>query len=250
MRADLSTGTAVTRRYWSGVTLRDAWEAEAANWVEWARRVGHDSYGKFHRDAFLELLPPPGRRTLDVGCGEGRLARDLTALGHRVVAVDAAPSMVAYAQEADPEGEYVLASGSELPFEDGFADLVIAFMSLQDMDDADGAVAEAWRVLEPGGRLCIALVHPINSAGTFDGDEEDAPFVIRESYFERRRYVDRIEKDGVEMTFTSDHRSLEGWLRPLADVGFLLELVREVPETHRARWQRIPLFLHVRAVKP
>jgi SAM-dependent methyltransferase len=250
MRADLSTGTAVTRRYWSGVTLRDAWEAEAANWVEWARRVGHDSYGKFHRDAFLELLPPPGRRTLDVGCGEGRLARDLTALGHRVVAVDAAPSMVAYAQGADPEGEYVLASGSELPFEDGFADLVIAFMSLQDMDDADGAVREAWRVLEPGGRLCVALVHPINSAGKFDGDEEDAPFVIHESYFERRRYVDRIEKDGFEMTFTSDHRSLEGWLRPIAGGGFLLELVREVPGTHRARWQRIPLFLHVRAVKP
>ena len=231
------------------MTLRDAWEAEAANWVEWARRVGHDSYGKFHRDAFLELLPPPGRRTLDVGCGEGRLTRDLTALGHRIVAVDASPSMVAYAREADPDGEYLLASGAELPFEDGSADLVIAFMSLQDMDDADGAVREAWRILEPGGRFCIALVHPLNSGGTFEGDEEDAPFVVRDSYFERRRYVDRIEKDGIVMTFTSDHRSLEGWLRPLEEAGFLLESVREIPGTHRARWQRIPLFLHVRAVK-
>jgi SAM-dependent methyltransferase len=232
------------------VTLRDAWEAEAANWVEWARRVGHDSYGKFHRDAFLELLPPPGRRTLDVGCGEGRLARDLKALGHRVVAVDASPSMVSYAREADPEGEYELASGSELPFADGFVDLVIAFMSLQDMDDADGAVREAWRVLEPGGRFCLALVHPINSGGTFETDEEDSPFVLRESYFERRRYVDRIEKDGLGMTFTSDHRSLEGWLRPVSEAGFLVERVREIPGTRQARWQRIPLFLHVRAVKP
>ena len=230
------------------MTLRDAWEAEAANWVEWARRVGHDSYGKFHRDAFLELLPPPGRRTLDVGCGEGRVARDLKRLGHRVVAVDAAP--VAYAREADPEGEYGVASGSELPFADGFADLVIAFMSLQDMDDPDGAVREARRVLEPGGRFCVALVHPINSGGRFEGDEEEAPFVIRESYFERRRYVDRIEKDGLEMTFTSDHRSLEGWLRPLEETGFVLERVREIAGTHRTRWQRIPLFLHVRAVKP
>ena len=234
----------------SPVTLRDAWEAEAANWVEWARRAGHDSYGRFHREAFLELLPPPGRRTLDVGCGEGRLARDLKALGHQVVAVDAAPSMVAHAREADPNGEYVLASGSALPFEDGSADLVVAFMSLQDMDDADGAVREAWRVLEPGGRFCVALVHPINSAGRFESDEEDAAFVIRDSYFERRRYVDTIEKDGLEMTFTSDHRPLDGWLRPFADAGFLLERVREVPAPDNPRWQRLPLFLHVRALEP
>ena len=158
--------------------------------------------------------------------------------------------MVAYAREADPEGEYVVASGSELPFEDGFADLVVAFMSLQDMDDPEGAVREALRVLEPGGRFCVALVHPINSGGKFEGEEEDAPFVIRDSYFERRRYVDRIAKDDIVMTFTSDHRPLEGWLRPLTDSGFLVERVREIPGTHRARWQRIPLFLHVRAVKP
>jgi SAM-dependent methyltransferase len=232
------------------VTLRDAWEAEADNWAAWARRGGHDSYGKFHRDAFLELLPPPGRRTLDVGCGEGRLARDLCALGHSIVAVDAAPSMVRHARELDPDGDYRLANAAELPFEANGFDLVIAFMSLQDMDDPEGAVREAWRVLEPDGRFCVALVHPINSGGSFEGDEEDAPFVICDSYFERRRYVDRIEKDGLEMTFTSDHRSLEGWLRPITETGFLVERVREIPGTHRARWQRIPLFLHVRALKP
>ena len=232
------------------MTLRDAWEAEADNWAAWARRPGNDSYSKFHRDVFLALLPPPGRRTLDVGCGEGRLARDLKALGHRVVAIDAAPSMLTYAREADPDGEYVLANGAELPFADGSADLVVAFMSLQDMDDPEGAVREAWRVLEPGGRLCLALVHPLNSGGRFEGDEEDAPFVVRDSYFERRRYVDRIEKDGIVMTFTSDHRPLEGWLLPITETGFLVERVREIPGTHRARWQRIPLFLHVRALRP
>ena len=230
------------------MTLRDAWEEQADNWVEWARRAGHDSYGRFHRDAFLELLPPPGRRTLDVGCGEGRLARDLAALGHRVLAVDASPTLVRHAREADPDGEYLVANAAELPLHDGSADLVAAFMSLQDMDDADGAVREAWRVLESGGRICVALVHPINSAGKFESDDLDARFVIRDSYFERRRYVDRIEKDGLEMTFTSDHRSLEGWLQLLTEAGFLIERMREIPGT--LRWERLPLFLHVRAVKP
>jgi SAM-dependent methyltransferase len=234
----------------AAVTLRDAWEAEAGNWVVWARRAGHDSYGRFHRDAFLDLLPPPGRRTLDVGCGEGRLARDLAALGHRVVAVDASPTMIDHAREADPDGEYHVASGAQLPCSDASADLVVAFMSLQDMDDPESAVREAWRVLEPGGRFCLALVHPINSAGSFRTREDDAVFTIPASYMERRRYVDVVERDGLEMTFTSDHRSLEDWLRPVTDSGFLLERLCEVTDRNNPRWQRVPLFLHVRALKP
>ena len=40
-----------------------------AEWIAWARTPGHDSYEKFHRDAFLPLIPRPGRLTVDVGCG-------------------------------------------------------------------------------------------------------------------------------------------------------------------------------------
>ena len=234
------------------MTLRDAWEAQAERWAAWTRREGHDTFWRFHRDAILELLPPPRRRTVDLGCGEGRLARELTALGHSVVAVDASPSMVRLAREADPGGEYLLASASELPLEDASADLVVAFMSLMDMDDADGAVREAWRVLEPGGRFCGALVHPLNSSGSFESSEPDAAFVV-EDYLTPRRYVDEVEREGLEMTFTSDHRPLEGWLRPLEDVGFLLERIREPPaldEPPGSRWRRLPLFVHFRALKP
>ena len=67
------------------MSLREAWEEQAPNWIRWARAEGHDSYWVFHREAFLASLPPPGRLTLDVGCGEGRVTRDLRALGHRVV---------------------------------------------------------------------------------------------------------------------------------------------------------------------
>jgi len=40
-----------------------------AEWIAWAGTPGHDSYEKFHRDAFLPLIPRPGRLTVDVGCG-------------------------------------------------------------------------------------------------------------------------------------------------------------------------------------
>ena len=71
------------------VDVRAAWEENAAGFIAWAREPDHDSYWRFHRDAFLGLLPAPGRRTLDLGCGEGRLSRDLKALGHHMVGVDA-----------------------------------------------------------------------------------------------------------------------------------------------------------------
>ena len=57
--------------------------------------------GAFTAGQFLRLLPLPGRQTLDVGCCEGRLTRDLMALGHRVVAIDSSPSMVEAAREFD-----------------------------------------------------------------------------------------------------------------------------------------------------
>ena len=66
-----------------------SFEWQAGDWLAWARTPGHDSYWYF-RDAFFEeILPAPGRLTLEVGCGEGRVARDLAAHGHRVVALDA-----------------------------------------------------------------------------------------------------------------------------------------------------------------
>jgi 2-polyprenyl-3-methyl-5-hydroxy-6-metoxy-1,4-benzoquinol methylase len=81
--------------------LKDRWEAEAEHWIKWARAPGHDSYWRFHRDQFLSLLPPPGRLTVDIGCGEGRLTRDLKRLGHRVIGMEASPSLVAAARQAD-----------------------------------------------------------------------------------------------------------------------------------------------------
>jgi SAM-dependent methyltransferase len=226
------------------VTLGERWEEQAPNWIRWAREPDHDSYWRFHREAFLGSLPAPGRLTLDVGCGEGRVARDLRAIGHRVVGVDRSPSMIAAAREADPEGEYVEADAAELPLENGSADLAISFMALMDMDDMPGAVLEVARVLEPGGRFVVAVVHPINSAGQFvprDG-VDDAPFVV-ESYLESRPYTDRLERDGLEMTFASFHFTLEDYSRAFEAAGFLLTGIREAYDDENPRWRRVPLFL-------
>ncbi|MGI8597068.1 MAG: class I SAM-dependent methyltransferase [Thermoleophilaceae bacterium] len=85
------------------------WEDRASQWLAWARTPGHDAYWRY-RDAFLALVPPPAGRTLEVGCGEGRVTRDLAARGHAVTALDASPTLVAAAAERDPEGTYLVAT--------------------------------------------------------------------------------------------------------------------------------------------
>jgi SAM-dependent methyltransferase len=232
------------------MTLRDAWEAEARRWVAWARRPGHDSYWRFHRDRFLQLLPRAPRLTVDIGCGEGRLPRDLGARGYSVIGIDGSATLIEHAREADPHGDYRIADGAKLPLANASAELVTAFMSLHDMDDMQAAIAEAARVLTVGGCFCAAIVHPINSAGTFETRTADAPFIIRGSYFEDRQYADTVERDGLRMTFTSRHRPLQAYFDALATVGMPVERLVEVPDETDPpgdRWQRLPLFLHMRA---
>src|SRR5436309_4873584 len=202
--------------------LSEFWEGQAERWVRWARKPGHDTYWRFHRDRFLELLPPPGRLTVDVGCGEGRLARDLKALGHTLIAVDRSPTMVRHAREADHELDVREADAAALPLADGEADLVVSFMSLMNTDDLDAAVHEAARVLGPQGRYCIALTHPLNTAGSFESEEPDARFVIEGSYFDRQARAVPVERGGLEMTFLDAHRPLEDYVRSLEEAGFLV----------------------------
>ena len=236
-------------------SLSHLWEAVAQQWAAWARKPDHDSYWRYHREPFFALLPRPGRLTLDIGCGEGRVARDLKGMGHNVIAVDVSPTMVRLAKEADPSMQVMVADAASLPFSDGAADLVVAFMSLHDVDDMPAAILETARVLSSGGALCLALVHPINSAGHFASLGPDARFVIDDSYLHPHRYQETIERDGLPMTFNSRHWPLEAYFTALANSGYVVEALRELTvdagsvteRADRARWLRVPLFLDLRA---
>jgi SAM-dependent methyltransferase len=196
-------------------------------------------------------VPPPGWRTLDLGCGEGRVARDLAGRGHAVVGIDASPTLVELAREADPGSEYLLGDAAALPFDDASFDLVVAYNLLMDVEDMAGAVRETARVLVRGGRLCASIVHPIVDAGRFDGDEPDARFVFEAPYFERREYHGRFESGGLGITFHGYVRPVEDYTRALEDAGFLLDGFHEPADPgDDEQWKRIPNFLYLRAVRP
>ena len=114
------------------------------------------------------------------------------------------------------------------------------------------------RLLQPSGRLCLAIPHPLNGAGSFSSKDPDAPFVISGSYMTPTRTYDAIERDGIRLTFHSEHRPLEAYARALASAGLLIEVLREAVPSDEVvarypsdrRWQRVPMFLHMRVVKP
>ncbi|MDQ2812453.1 MAG: class I SAM-dependent methyltransferase [Actinomycetota bacterium] len=239
--------------------MRDGWESQAGSWAEFARTPGQDgAHETINLPALLDLLPGPGGRTLDLGCGEGRLGRLLRSRGYRVAGVDASPAMVRLAASHDAAAPAVLADAAALPFPDETFGLVVAYMSLHDMDRMPEAVAEAARVLERGGRLCAAIPHPVNSAGSFQGRDPTAPFVIDGSYLDQAPADWVADRGGIQLTFHSEHRPIEAYSRALETAGLLIEAIREVRASDEVvtdhpdsrRWQRIPLFLHIRAVKP
>lgn len=145
-----------------------------------------------------------------------------------------------------------IVDAARLPIRDGAANLVVAFMSLLDIDDYVAAISEAGRVLVPGGRFCFASVHPVAESGRF-GD--DGSFVLTRTYGDTWRYPDVLNRQGVEMTFHSEHRPLEAYARALESAGFVIETIREPrPDSgemrsapHEDRWRRVPTFLMMRA---
>jgi SAM-dependent methyltransferase len=226
-------------------SLRAAWDETAEDWVQWARSPELDhAFWQLNLPALLALLPSPGEITLDVGCGEGRLARVLKKLGHHVVGIESSPALAQAAKEADPSFEVQVADAAAMPLPNHVADLAIASLSLMNMDDMPAVIGEIARVLRPGGRLCFSVLHPINSWG-------DA----QTGYFKTVRYTEKLERDGARMTLHDTHRPLSDYFSAIEDAGFLVERVVEpVPDDAyiaafpgAARWLERPGFLHVRA---
>ena len=170
------------------------------------------------------------------------MARDLVERGHRVTGFDASPTLPAAAREADPASRYLLADAADLPFPDHSFDLVVAYNVLMDVDDLPGAVSEIGRVLEPGGRLCLSITHPITNTGS----RRDGVFVLDRPYFGRHRFEEEVERDGMRMRFTGWNHPLSAYTMALEDAGLLVVALRE-PQVGD---DPTPWHLWIRAVSP
>lgn len=145
-----------------------------------------------------------------------------------------------------------------LPIESAVADLVVLFMVVTDVDDLVATIEEAFRVLVAGGRLCMAMGHPLQGIGDFSGDDRDGPYVIQRPYFESRRLTYWAERAGQRVGLNFTHRPLSAYTAALSSAGFLIESLTEPCPGHEldehlsdfSQRRTIPSLLHLRAVKP
>ena len=227
------------------------WEANAEAWTELVR-AGYDHYRDgLNTPAFMGMLPDvEGLSGLDIGCGEGHNTRLVARRGAKGTGIDISETFIRHAREEEerqPLGiRYRRASAVDLPFGGSDFDFAVASMSLMDIPETDRALAEALRVVKPGGFLQFSILHPCY----------DTPHRRKEWSFAA---APPGEKEGLRSFRTPLFtRTVGEWMNLLVGTGFGIErvgepypdddAVRERPGLQDA--QVVACSLHVRARKP
>ena len=198
-------------------------------------------------------------RILDVGCGDGQIARALAAAGCSVTGVDPTGRNLEVARERGGGPEYLAGTADDLPFDDGSFDAVLACLVFEHIDELDAAIAEVARVLRPGGRFAFFLNHPLlqtPGSGWIDDHMVDPP----EQYWRIGPYLVETEsveevEPGVRIRFL--HRPLGRYVNALLAnglaVGRMVEpeppegFLSRAPEYRLAH--TVPRLLYLRSTK-
>lgn len=214
------------------VRERSVWERHAA-W--WQREFTEGADPEYER----QILPlaaehlAGAERVLDVGCGEGQVARLAQAGGARsVVGVDAAWGQLAEAARRGGGVRYARSTAGALPIRSSTVDAVVSSLVLEHLSDLDTALDEAARVLVPGGRLVVFLNHPLlqtPGSGWVDDRVLDPPeqYWRIGPYLREQVTVEQVDP-GVRLPFF--HRPLGRYVNALAERGLVLtQMVEPTP---------------------
>jgi len=193
-------------------------------------------------NAFVRLLGEDvaGRDVVEIGCGSAPCSRWLAGRGARPVAVDLSAGMLRVGAEAmvaagEPRVPLVQADARRLPFSDESFDLAFsAFGAIPFVADPEMVMAEAARVLRPGGRFVFSVNHPMR--WIFRDDPGPAGLEAVFPYFDRSPYVEH--DDEGRLVYVEHHRTVGDRIRDLVGAGFVLdELVEpEWPEWLEEEW--------------
>jgi SAM-dependent methyltransferase len=208
------------------------------------KRALYDGYAEWYDEniapfglaatgAIRRLLGQGPGRCLDIGCGTGLHLPTLTGLGWAVTGVDVCEDQLRLARErVGDEAELVQADATDLPFSDATFDAVLSAFTHTDVDNFEGLLQEAARVIRHEARLVYVGLHPcfIGPHSCFVA-AEGVP-TLHPGYRERRRYTEApgISPEGLRAKVGAVHIPLGEFVQAFLDTGFRLERLEEVGE--------------------
>jgi SAM-dependent methyltransferase len=190
---------------------RDAWEANAEVWDARMGDEGNDFFNLLCWPALASLLGvQPGRRYLDIACGNGLTSRRLAALGAQVTAFDFSASLIEKAKTrstdynalityrvADATNEEELLALGEQTFE-----AALSNMALFDMADVETLFRALPKLLKPKGLFVFSLTHPCfnNASSMHVAEEMDFEGEIKTVYSVKiSRYMTSYDAKGLAL---------------------------------------------------
>ncbi len=188
--------------------------------------------GSYHATVILPNLmrvvgPKSGQKILEVGCGDGFFAGEFAAAGAEVEGSDIASAMITEAKKKYPHLRWYVAGADNLSFaKPALYDTVVVVLALQNIENLQGAISEAARVLKPKGSLVFVLNHPVfripkKTSWGFD-EATNTQYRRLDAYLsESTEEIDMDPgKTAGKRTTLSFHRPLQLYIKVLAKNGF------------------------------
>jgi SAM-dependent methyltransferase/alkylhydroperoxidase family enzyme len=216
----------------------DGWGRRAADFATLTEPSNCREYVALHH----HLGVGPGDRLLDMACGAGLAVELASAIGATCSGIDASRRLIAVARDRNPRADVRVGDMHDLPWPDASFDVVTSFRGI--WATTPDAVAEAYRVLVPGGRLGITvwghikgspgawMMEPLAMASEPKVAHQAAMVALGrpgagEALLSRCGFVD-IERH--EIPFVAEFADPETYARAIASVGPAYEAIETIGE--------------------
>ena len=242
---------------------------QASRWYD--QFVG-ESGSEYHRQVVLPgaiklLALESGQKVIDIACGQGVLCRRLSEAGVIVTGIDGAEELIRAARQRGGENiDYRVGDARDLSFLPANEfDAAACVLAIQNIHPIGSAFTGVHRLLRPGGRLVIVMMHPCfrGPKETSWGWDEAGKVQYRrvDRYLTPRKHpiVTHPGSDPHHYTWTF-HRPIEDYMKALRKADLLVDAIEEWPShktstsgpraaAENVARKEIPMFMAIRAVK-